>query len=347
MKSERKRRRNSIESELDFRIHTLPGLEMENLVALGAGRVLVSPQGKRSFPPLAETPRLLIDKSLRRPQVGSSGRSMMRSWVTNIGSRPKARKRRHHASRSICGGRVSRIAIWKTKELKFHFRRAVLMADADMSIEQSKPDKRSRSRKRKFYELDFYRTGNPSGFYLDDSSPFNLWPGKLSNFAGPPCVTFNTRGRRPRDVERWFAFWLISDRAKAVFETTDPEAFTFVACDVQVPGGVWDGPRYWFCDVKRILDALDEERSRLAIEICDDPTRRDFGQKCYGLYEAKLTFKDKLVGNARVFRMAYADHAVICDEDFKRAWKAAGLRGLLFTDASDLSYWPVRIPPAD
>lgn len=86
--------------ELDFRIHRPPGLEMENLAALGAGRVLMSSRGKRSFPPLAETPRLLIERSLGRPPVGSSGRSMMRSWVTNIGSRPTARKRRHHASRS-------------------------------------------------------------------------------------------------------------------------------------------------------------------------------------------------------------------------------------------------------
>ncbi|WBL76564.1 DUF1629 domain-containing protein [Bradyrhizobium xenonodulans] len=55
---------------LDFRIHKPPGWEMENLVALGAGRVpLHSPRGKRSFPPLAETPRLLIDKSLGRPPV--------------------------------------------------------------------------------------------------------------------------------------------------------------------------------------------------------------------------------------------------------------------------------------
>ncbi|QQO17033.1 DUF1629 domain-containing protein [Bradyrhizobium diazoefficiens] len=54
---------------LDFRIHTPPGLEMENMATLGAGRVLMSPRGKRSFPPLCETPRLLIDKSLGRPPV--------------------------------------------------------------------------------------------------------------------------------------------------------------------------------------------------------------------------------------------------------------------------------------
>src|SRR5689334_4011168 len=53
----------------DFRIRTRPGLKMENFDSLGAGRVLLPPQGKRGFPPLAETPRLLIDKSLGRLPV--------------------------------------------------------------------------------------------------------------------------------------------------------------------------------------------------------------------------------------------------------------------------------------
>ncbi|MEZ2146472.1 DUF1629 domain-containing protein [Bradyrhizobium sp. DN5] len=55
--------------ELDFRIRRPPGWEMENFDALGVGPVLHSPQGERSFPPLSETPRLLIDKSLGRPPV--------------------------------------------------------------------------------------------------------------------------------------------------------------------------------------------------------------------------------------------------------------------------------------
>lgn len=53
--------------EQDFKISTSPGLEMENFDALGVGPVLYSPRDKRSFPPLLETPRLLIDKSLGRP----------------------------------------------------------------------------------------------------------------------------------------------------------------------------------------------------------------------------------------------------------------------------------------
>lgn len=55
--------------EQDLRIQTSPGWKMENFDALGAGPALYSPRGKRSFPPLAQTPRLLIDKSLGRPPV--------------------------------------------------------------------------------------------------------------------------------------------------------------------------------------------------------------------------------------------------------------------------------------
>jgi len=215
---------------------------------------------------------------------------------------------------------------------------SVQVVDAQMGNGQSKPDRRSKSRKRKFYMMDFYRTGAASGFYVDDDSPFDLWPGQLSNFAGPPCLKFTSRRRRPRDVERWFAFWLVSDRAKAALEAVDSEGFTFVACDIQVSGGIWDGPGYWFCDARRILDALDEERSRLTIEIDDEPASRCFGQKCYGFWDAELIFRDQAVGDAHVFRMAFAEQSVICDGDFKNAWKAAGLRGLLFDDVTDLGF---------
>ncbi|MBR1167303.1 imm11 family protein [Bradyrhizobium sp. DASA03005] len=55
--------------KLNFRISKPPGWELENFAALGIGRVLRPPRGKRGFPSLSETPRLLIDKSLGRPPV--------------------------------------------------------------------------------------------------------------------------------------------------------------------------------------------------------------------------------------------------------------------------------------
>lgn len=205
-----------------------------------------------------------------------------------------------------------------------------------MSIGQPKQNERSSLRKRKFYQIDFYRTGNPIRITDDIHSLPD--PGHLSDFVGPtPRITFDPRGRRLRDYEEWYGFWLISDRAKNVLEAVEPEAFFFLACDIHVQNKVWDGPRYWFCDVRRFLDAVDEERSRLKIGISDDPAARDFGQKIYDFFgDVELVFKDELVGDAHVFRMAYAELRIICDQALKDAWKSAGLRGMLFKDASDL-----------
>ncbi|MVT53451.1 DUF1629 domain-containing protein [Bradyrhizobium yuanmingense] len=214
-----------------------------------------------------------------------------------------------------------------------------------MSHERANQDKRFSARKRRFYRMRLYRKGNPSGLEItEEDGPSLLKPGHLSDFVGPtPRATFNSRRRRPWDCEPWYWFWLISDRAKTVFEAIDPEAFSFLACEVQVPGGVWDGPRYWFCDVRRSLDALDEERSRLSIGIRDDPGSLLFGQKVYDFCDdVELVFKDELVGNAHIFRMAYTLRCFICDQALKDVWRSAGLRGMLFEDASDLPLIPRR-----
>jgi hypothetical protein len=42
-------------------------------------------------------------------------------------------------------------------------------------------------------------------------------------------------GREVRDIELYNAYWLISDRLKVVFESTDPEAFEFLKCKVESP----------------------------------------------------------------------------------------------------------------
>ncbi|MDD1518514.1 DUF1629 domain-containing protein [Bradyrhizobium sp. WBAH42] len=39
-----------------------------------------------------------------------------------------------------------------------------------------------------------------------------------------------------------------------------------------------DGPKFWLCDVVRVLDALDESQSRLRIGIRDDIRFLDHGQ---------------------------------------------------------------------
>lgn len=98
--------------------------------------------------------------------------------------------------------------------------------------------------------------------------------------------------------------------------------------------GQYDGPKFWLCDVVRVLDALDEWQSHLRIGIRDDIRFVDHGQKYYEflICGGKLVFREAAIGNAHIFRMAYADHAVICDQEFKDACKSEGLRKIKFRD---------------
>jgi hypothetical protein len=52
---------------------------------------------------------------------------------------------------------------------------------------------------------------------------------------------------------------------KTVLERVDLEAFAFLKCKVQLPDGT-DGPVHWLCDVVRVLDTLDEEKSGCKLE---------------------------------------------------------------------------------
>lgn len=198
--------------------------------------------------------------------------------------------------------------------------------------------KRAGASRRKFYEITPYRRGGALGFTLENEDAFPSGFGCLSDLDEIPRFVFDkSRGRLPRDLERWSWVWLISDRTKIVFESVDLKAFSFVPCAVRTPKGEWDGPQYWLCKVLRVLDALDESRSRLRIGIRDDPRYRDFGQKYYEFVgEAELVFREDLIGDAHVFRMAHFERCAICDQEMKNACKSAGLRGLMFDDVRNL-----------
>lgn len=196
-----------------------------------------------------------------------------------------------------------------------------------------------RARKRRFYDMSpDFRIGGGPGFWVKDESI--LPPYAVSRLpASTPCVPYvfdKSRGSRPYDLELCFNWWLISDRTKAVFERLDPEAFVFVPCDVRLPhGGRFDEANYWLCDVVRVLDALDESQSRLRIGIRDDIRYLDHGRKYYQFtYGDKLVFREAAIGNARIFRMAYMEERVICDQELKDACKSAGLKRIRFKDLS-------------
>src|SRR5262249_54662162 len=138
-------------------------------------------------------------------------------------------------------------------------------------------------------------------------------------------------GRLPRDLALFHAYWLISNRAKAVFQSVDPEGFGFVRCEVWLPDGLVNPP-FWLCDVMRVIDAVDEEASQLTIYY--DKTD---GTKRYRLMGgARVVFKEDLVGSAHVFRMAHMEPSIFCDQEIRDACKAAGLKGLSFEEALKL-----------
>ncbi|GMO16857.1 imm11 family protein [Bradyrhizobium sp. TM239] len=61
----------------------------------------------------------------------------------------------------------------------------------------------------------------------------------------------------------------------------------------------------------------------------------DHGQKYYEVIPGyKLVFREADIGNAHIFRMAYQDATVICDQELKEACKSAGLKRIRFDYAS-------------
>lgn len=196
--------------------------------------------------------------------------------------------------------------------------------------------KRPRARKRRFYKMGANLAGR-SGFRIADESVLPPYRVTRLPASTPPVPYMFDKSNRgwPCDVELCFWWWLISDRTKAVFERIDPAAFVFVPCDVRVTKGSYHGPDYWICDVVRVLDAVDESKSLVRTGVHDDVRNIYHGQKYYDLRpEYKLVFRETTIGNAHIFRMAYNESAVICDQEFKDACKSAGLKRIHFADTS-------------
>jgi hypothetical protein len=216
-----------------------------------------------------------------------------------------------------------------------------------MSIRETTSTRGARKSRRKFYHMTYDYRGGLAGLQLQNrevlepgQKVLEAPPGRrgFPNYPELPLFLFDRKlGRTPRDVELFNDYSLISDRTKAVFQAIDPNAFAFVRCEVTLPQGNYDGPDYWLCDVIRVLDALDETRSRLKIERRGEPGYGYAGEKHYGLVGAcELVFREDVIGDAHVFRMAYGEGIVICDDVLKNACKIAGLKGVTFEEASRL-----------
>lgn len=147
-----------------------------------------------------------------------------------------------------------------------------------------------------------------------------------------PLLVQGAGGRKPLDdLEASFGgYWLVSRRLKEAFQKIDPEGFAFAACDVRLHDGADAGERF-LCDVLRVIDALDEDRSKTKIETGEAFAKGKFYHVTTG---SSLVFKREAVGVAHTFRTPYSSF-VFCDESMHAALREGGFTGVETEDASD------------
>jgi hypothetical protein len=109
----------------------------------------------------------------------------------------------------------------------------------------------------------------------------------LADFPEAPVFLCDAKlGRIHWDFELDAGYWFISDKMKSVRQAVDQEAFAFLQCHVRSFDGQ-ERPVRWLCNVVRILDALDEEKSEVRIGVSSS------GSKIYFLSGGKLVFKSQ------------------------------------------------------
>lgn len=119
--------------------------------------------------------------------------------------------------------------------------------------------------------------------------------------------------------------WLISERAKVVFEAIDREAFEFRQVETRLGNGGELGPKYWICDLVRVVDALDEARSPV------DVTWQTPDTKFVSLVPGKVAhFKKLSLLGGHIFRHVHSLVPAFCDDDFKYAVESSGLTSFGF-----------------
>lgn len=159
-------------------------------------------------------------------------------------------------------------------------------------------------------------------FYPDSAKPFR---GLI--FSEPPKIAFDRRKRRGslRDADTiMLGIWLVSDRLKELFERIDSEAFAFLRVEVDYSNFDEPGPGFWFCDIVRMLDCVDETNSIIRYQ-------EGISWKNYiHLIDVKMV--PELVGSAHAFRLKYSTLKQIVDDVVVNAVKAEKIRGLRFID---------------
>jgi len=116
--------------------------------------------------------------------------------------------------------------------------------------------------------------------------------------------------------------WFVSDRLKQLLEQLDPQAFIFVAAQVDYSNFDEQGPAYWLCHLTRMLDCIDDENSKVTYQ-----TQVNF--KAYrSLIDIKM--RPDVVGDSHAFRLVHKTGTEIVGDVFVQAMKAAKIRAWRF-----------------
>jgi cold shock CspA family protein len=201
-------------------------------------------------------------------------------------------------------------------------------------------EKPSDDKARQFYQVGWrYGERQPGRVFLNEEevcrnsgeafirppSPFQRG---FRDYAVKPKFRLGKRfGKTPCDVEPYGDYWIVSDRAKQVFDALAKTDFAYLAVDIEADRDT-EPAVYWFCDIVPVLDALDEARSVVrALMIHKD------GSKIHDTGKCSLVFDETIVGQHCIFRMRTSFMTLICNERFMTAVKQAKLTGLSFWDA--------------
>lgn len=141
-------------------------------------------------------------------------------------------------------------------------------------------------------------------------------------FTEPPRIAFD-REERPGPVLDAYSImlgiWLVSDRLKALFERLDPESFAFTQAEVDYSNFEEAGPGFWFCDIVRKLDCVDEKNSKIIYyENVPETSYRK-------LIDVKML--PDVVGAAHAFRLKKQRQTQIVDDLIADAIKYEDVKG--------------------
>ena len=122
--------------------------------------------------------------------------------------------------------------------------------------------------------------------------------------------------------------WLVSARAKQVFQAVDKNAFVFRKATTHIldNSGERAGPDYFLCDVVRFVDAVDEGRSEVRVEEAQANRQRSV----LVFLGAKNVFRRSAVGDSKIFRLMFTPDTIACTETLRGGVMEAELTNVTF-----------------